>query len=111
MIPFLPEQFSHLFMLTVAALIFHAILWARNRRFLWRNRRIMLTVVALAEVWMISTDPIGGHWGAWYFTPSKVIGIWFLQVLPQEDFFGIADVSSAAAAAVLVFGYSKRRWP
>ncbi len=108
--PFLPEQLSHLFMLSVAGLLFHALLWARNGRFLWRNRRIILTVVAIAEVWMLITDPIGGHWGAWYFTPTKVLGIWFFQVMPLEDFLGIAVVSSAAACAILVFGYSKRRW-
>ncbi|HRW11436.1 MAG TPA: lycopene cyclase domain-containing protein [Caldilineaceae bacterium] len=107
---FLPSQFSYLFMLIVAALIFHGILWARNAPFLWRNRRIIFTVVAIAEVWMVITDPIGGHWGAWYFTPTKVLGIWFLQVMPLEDFLGAAVVSSAAAAAILVFGYSKRRW-
>lgn len=107
---FLPESFSYLTTLTVAALIFHAILWARNGRFLWRNRRVILIVVAIAEGWMLITDPIGGYWGAWYFTPSKVLGLWFLQVMPVEDFFGIAVVSSAAAAAILVFGYSRRRW-
>jgi hypothetical protein len=30
--------------------------------------------------------------------------------MPIEDFFGIAVVSSAAACAVLVFGYGPRRW-
>ncbi len=48
--------------------------------------------------------------GAWYFDPDKVIGIWFFEVMPIEDFFGIAVVSSAAACAVLVFGYGPRRW-
>ena len=110
MLPFLPEQFSHLFLLTLAALIFHAMLWARNGRFLWHNWRIILTVVTLAELWMIVTDPIGGIWGAWYFSPSKVVGIWFLEVMPLEDFLGIAVISSAAACAILVFGYSRRRW-
>lgn len=106
----LPEHYSHLFMLSVAAVAFHALLWARNGRFLWRNRRIILTVVAIAEVWMAITDPIGGFWGAWYFAPDKVLGIWFLEVMPIEDFFGIAVVSSAAACATLVFGYAPRRW-
>lgn len=106
----LPAAYSHLFMLTVAAVVFHALLWLRNGRFLWQRRRIILTVVAIAEVWMIITDPIGGHWGAWYFSPDKVVGIWFLEVMPLEDFFGIAVVSSAAACATLVFGYSPRRW-
>jgi lycopene cyclase domain-containing protein len=107
---FLPEQFSHLLLLVLAALLFHAILWARNSRFLWRNWRIILTVVVIAEVWMAITDPIGGLWGAWYFAPTKVLGIWFLAVMPLEDFLGIAVISSAAACAILVFGYSRRRW-
>lgn len=107
---YLPEQLSYLFMLSVAALIFHGILWARNGRFLWHNRRIILMIVAMAEVWMLITDPIGGHWGAWYFTPTKVLGIWFWQIMPLEDCLAIAVVSSAAASAILVFGYSKRRW-
>lgn len=107
---FIPEHLSHLFMLSVAALLFHGILWLRNGPFLWRNRRIILQVVAIAEVWMVITDPIGGHWGAWVFNPEKVVGIWFWQVMPLEDFLGIAVVSSAAACAILVFGYSKRGW-
>jgi lycopene cyclase domain-containing protein len=97
-------------MLSVAAVVFHALLWIRNGPFLWRNWRIILWVVAIAEVWMVITDPIGGHWGAWHFTPEKVVGIWFLEVMPIEDFFGIAVVSSAAACATLVFGYGPRRW-
>lgn len=105
----LPTAYWHLFMLTVAAVVFHALLWLRNGPFLWRNRHIILSVVAIAEVWMLITDPIGGHWGAWYFSSDKVLGIWFLEVMPIEDFFGIAVVSSAAACAILVFGYSPRR--
>lgn len=106
----LPEPLTHFFMLSVAAVVFHALLWIRNGPFLWRNRRIILWVVAIAEVWMVITDPIGGHWGAWYFTPEKVVGIWLFEVMPIEDFFGIAVVSSAAACATLVFGYGPRRW-
>jgi lycopene cyclase domain-containing protein len=106
----LPTQYSHLFMLTVAALLFHGILWARNARFLWSRRRIILTVVLIAEVWMAITDPIGGHWRAWTFDQDKVLGIWFFEVMPLEDFFGIAVTSSAAACATLVFAYSPRRW-
>jgi lycopene cyclase domain-containing protein len=106
----LPPAYTHLFMLTVAAVLFHGVLWWRNGPFLWRNWRIILGVVAIAEVWMLITDPIGGYWGAWYFAPDKVLGIWFLEVMPIEDFFGIAVVSSAAACATLVFGYGPRRW-
>jgi lycopene cyclase domain-containing protein len=103
-------QYTHLLMLCVAALVFHALLWLRNGRFLWRNRHIILTVIVIAEVWMLITDPIGGHWGAWYFAPDKVVGIWFFEVMPLEDCLGIAVVSSAAACAMLVFGYGPRRW-
>lgn len=106
----IPDQLSYLAMLTIAAAIFHAILWARNARFLLRNWRIIGAVVAIAEAWMLVTDPIGGHWGAWYFTESKVLGIWFFQVMPLEDFLAIGVVSSAAACAILVFGYGTRRW-
>ena len=106
----LPPHLSHLFMLSVAALIFHTLLWARNAPFLWSQRRIILTVVLIAEVWAVISDPIGGHWRAWVFNPEKVIGLWFMQVMPLEDFFGMAVVSSASACAVLVFGYSPRRW-
>ncbi|MFN8492546.1 MAG: hypothetical protein U0350_33400 [Caldilineaceae bacterium] len=107
---FIPTQFSHLFLLTVAGLIFHSILWARNSRFLWRQRRIIFTVIGFAEVWTLITDPIGGHWRAWLFTPEKLLGISLFGLTPLEDFFGMAVVSSAAACAVLVFGYSPRRW-
>lgn len=105
-----PAAYTHLALLTLAALIFHAVLWARNGRFLWRNRRIILTVVAIGEVWMLITDPIGGAWGAWYFDPDQVLGIWLFQVMPIEDLFGIAVISSAAACATLVFAYGPRRW-
>jgi lycopene cyclase domain-containing protein len=106
----IPSHLSHLFMLSMAALIFHALLWVRNAHFLWSQRRIILTVVLIAELWAVVSDPIGGHWRAWVFNPEKVIGLWFMQVMPLEDFFGMAVVSSASACAVLVFGCSPRRW-
>ena len=106
----IPTQLVHLTVLLIAAVIFHAVLWARNYRYLWSQRRVILTVVVISEIWMLITDPIGGQWGAWYFARDKVMGIWFSQVMPIEDFLGIAVVSSTAACAVLVFGYSPRRW-
>ena len=51
-------------MLIIAVLLFHVVLWLRNGPFLWRNRRIIFSVVAIAELWMLITDPIGGYWGA-----------------------------------------------
>jgi len=106
----IPDRFADLALLTLAAVLVHAILWTRNGRFLWSRRWVILKVVAIAEVWMAITDPIGGWWGAWYFDPGKVVGVWFLGVMPLEDFLGAAIVSSAAACAVLVFGYGPRRW-
>jgi lycopene cyclase domain-containing protein len=103
-------QWSHLVMLLGAGVVFHAILWARNWRFLWSQRSIIARVVALAWIWTLLTDPIGGLWGAWYFDPNRILGIWILRYMPIEDLLGIAVVSSAAACAVLVFGYSLRRW-
>jgi len=97
-------------MLLVAAVIFHGILWARNAAFLWARRRTILAVVAVAELWMLVTDPIGGYWGAWFFDSNKILGLWLFAVMPVEDLLGIAVVSSAAACAVLVFGYGPRRW-
>jgi len=97
-------------MLLVAGALFHGILWARNAAFLWSRRRVILAVVGLAELWMLLTDPIGGASGAWFFDPDKILGLWLLRVMPVEDLLGIAIVSSAAACAVLVFGYSPRRW-
>ena len=111
MIPaWFPSQGLPLTLLLLAALIFHAILWARNGRFLWRQWRTILAVVLVAELWMLVTDPIGGWWGAWYFDPDMVLGIWLFTYMPIEDLFGVAVISSAAACAVLVFGYSPRRW-
>ncbi len=106
----MPEQFSYLSMLIVFGLLFHGILWARNVSFLWSRRTIILKVILLAELWMAVTDPIGGYWRAWFFDPDKVLGVWFWQVMPLEDLLGIAVTSSAAACAVLVFGYGPRRW-
>ena len=106
----IPEQYYHLVLLIMAAVIFHAILWARNARFLWSQRRTILLVVLIAEVWMLVTDPIGGWWGAWFFDPDKVLGLWLFTFMPIEDLFGVAVISSAAACAVLVFGYGPRRW-
>ena len=106
----MPESLTHLILLTIAALLFHGMLWARNRAYLWSQRTLILKVVLIAEVWMLITDPIGGKMGAWYFDPDKVLGIWFLDVMPLEDFLGAAIISSAAACAVLVFGYGPRKW-
>jgi lycopene cyclase domain-containing protein len=85
------------------------VLWARNVAFLWSRRRAILLVVGLAELWTLLTDPIGGQWGAWFFDSNKVLGLWLFAVMPIEDLLGMAAVSSAAACAVLVFGYGPRR--
>ncbi len=106
----IPTQYWHLALLLAAALIFHTILWVRNGRFLWSQRRTILLVVLVAELWMLVTDPIGGWWGAWYFDPDKVLGVWLFQYMPLEDLLGAAVISSAAACAILVFGYGPRRW-
>ncbi len=104
------EHLSHLTMLLVAGVAFNAILWARNAAFLWSRRRTILAVVAVSALWMLVADPVGGYWGAWSFNPERVLGGWLFGVMPVEDLLGIAAVSSAAAAAVLVFGYGPRRW-
>jgi lycopene cyclase domain-containing protein len=103
-------HFSHLTMLLAAGAIFHAILWSRNAAFLWSRRRTILLVVGLAELWTLLTDPVGGYWGTWFFDSNKVLGLWLLTYMPVEDLLGMAMVSSAAACAVLVFGYGPRRW-
>ena len=106
----MPAQFTYLLMLLAFGLIFHAVLWARNAAFLWSRRDVILKVVLLAEVWMLVTDPIGGNWGAWFFDAHQTLGLWLFGVMPVEDLLGIAVVSSAAACAVLVFGYGPRKW-
>ncbi|HEU5100044.1 MAG TPA: hypothetical protein VFU22_13540 [Roseiflexaceae bacterium] len=103
-------HYSHLTMLLVAGILFHTILWARNAAFLWSRRRVILSVVGIAELWQLITDPVGGLWGAWFFDPNKIVGLWLFKVVPIEDLLGIAVVSSAAACAVLVFGYGPRKW-
>ncbi|MFN8464260.1 MAG: lycopene cyclase domain-containing protein [Caldilineaceae bacterium] len=110
MLGFIPAQYYHLALLVLAAVIFHGILWARNAPFLWSQRRTILFVVLIAEVWMLVTDPIGGWWRAWYFDPNKVLGVWLFQYMPIEDLLGAAVISSAAACAILVFGYGPRKW-
>ena len=81
-----------------------------HSRSLLRALKLTLLVVGLAELWMLLTDPIGGYWGAWFFDSNKVLGLWLLTYMPVEDLLGMAMVSSAAACAVLVFGYGSRRW-
>ena len=106
----LSPKLAYLIMNLIAGVIFHGLLGARNGRFLWSKRRIILTVVLIAEAWMLITDPIGGQWGAWFFDFDKTLGLKLFEVMPVEDLLGIAVVSSAAACGVLVFGYGPRRW-
>lgn len=103
-------NFSQVATLFGAAIVLHAILWARNARFLWSQRGVIARVVVIALVWMAMTDPIGGAWRAWLIEPQLVVGIYLFRYMPIEDLFGIAVVSSAAACAVLVFGYGPRKW-
>ena len=104
------QRYLPTLILIAAAIILHGILWARNAAFLWSRRQIILAIVVIAELWQLITDPIGGLWGAWFFDPDKILGVWLFEVVPIEDLLGIAVVSSAAACAVLVFGYGPRRW-
>jgi lycopene cyclase domain-containing protein len=106
----LPVQYYHLGLLVLAAAIFHGILWTRNGRFLWSQRRTILFVVLVGEVWNLITEPIGGWWRAWFFAPNRVLGVWLFQYMPIEDLLGAAVISSAAACAVLVFGYGPRKF-
>jgi lycopene cyclase domain-containing protein len=105
-----PAAGSYLAFLALFGGLFHLVLWARNGRYLWRQRGLIARVVVIAEAWMLITDPIGGHWGAWYFDFDKTLGLRLFAVMPVEDLLGIAVVSSAAACAVLVFGDGPRRW-
>src|SRR6266542_686926 len=99
--------------LITVAIIFHSILWSR--------RRTIATVIAIAELWQLATDPIGAIWGAWRINQGQVLGIWLygVGITPIDNLLGIALVStahavtlltSATACAVLVFGYGPRRW-
>ena len=106
----LPEQYYDLALLALAAVIVHGILWARNGRYLWSQRRTILFVILVGELWMLITDPIGGWWRAWFVDPNKVLSLRILQFMPIEDLFGAAVISSAAACAILVFGYGPRKW-
>ena len=103
------ERYIPTLILLGAAAIFHGILWSRNRTFLWSRRRTILIVVGLAELWQLATDPIGARWRAWVIDPNQVLGLWLFGVTPIDNLLGIALVSSAAACAVLVFGYGPRR--
>ena len=104
------ERYIPTLILLGAAAIFHGILWSRNGAFLWSRRRTILTVVGVAELWQLVTDPIGARWRAWIIDPNQVLGLWLFGVTPVDNLLGIALVSSAAACAVLVFGYGPRRW-
>ena len=106
----MPASLTHLTLILAAGLLFHCMLWARNARFLWSQRGLILRVIIIGQIWNIITEPIGAAWGAWYFDPDKVLGIWILPGVPIEDVLGNVVIVSAAACAVLVFGYSERRW-
>lgn len=113
-LPLLPAlvftPFSQFGMVLAAGVVFHSILWARNADFLRRELPTILRVVVLAILWLLATDPIGAAWGAWTYDPARVVGIWIFGLIPIEDVAGVVVVSSAAAAAVLVFAYSPRKW-
>ena len=106
------QRYIPTLILLAVAVIFHGILWSRNREFLWSRRRTILTVVAIAELWQLATDPIGALWGTWVIDPNQVLGIWLYGygITPIDNLLGIALVSSVTACAVLVFGYGPRRW-
>ncbi len=103
-------RYSHLFYLVVFNLIMLTILWARNWRWLLTQWRTLLVVMLCAVLWMFVTDPIGGAWQAWLFDPRKVLGVWLIDFMPIEDLLGISLISLTAASAILVFGYSPRRF-
>jgi hypothetical protein len=106
------EHYIPTLILIGVAIIFHGILWSRNAAFLWSRRRTIGTVIAIAEIWQLITDPIGAIWGAWRINQGQVLGIWLygVGITPIDNLLGIALVSSATACAVLVFGYGPRRW-
>lgn len=104
------NSLTYISLTVIAALLFHGLLWARNGRFLWSKRRIILWVAIAGVLWQLLFDPIGGLWGTWFFDFGKTLGLTLFGVMPVEDLIGAAVVSSAAACGVLVFGYGPRRW-
>lgn len=104
------NQFTYISLTIISALIFHGLLWARNAKFLWSKRRIILIVALLGVAWQFVFDPIGGLWGAWFFDFGKTLGLTFFGQMPLEDLIGAAVVSSAAACGVLALGYGPRKW-
>jgi hypothetical protein len=53
----LPSELSHFFMLAVAGLFFHGVLWARNAAFLWCHRGVILRVILSSTLYTNSTLP------------------------------------------------------
>ncbi len=102
-------RYTHLVYLVGFGTLIHAILWLRHGQFLWRQRRLLAQVGLIVLAWTLLTDPLGGAWGAWHFERAKTLGV-YLGAMPIEDVVGTPLVGLAAACAVLVFGYSPRRF-
>jgi hypothetical protein len=62
---------------------------------------LIFVALPLAFLWL--------RWPGAIWAQRRALG-WTTTYMPIEDLFGVAVISSAAACAVLVFGYSPRRW-
>lgn len=78
-----------------------ALFWWRKSDLIVRNRRAVLGSVVCGILFQLIADPVAEAWGAWFFTPDKILGLWILN-FPIENILFFIFVPLAISMFVLV---------
>ncbi len=98
---------SYLVLMLIFTLIPLFILWSRHFDFLKKNLKVIIIMVFIAIIYAVISAPVAELNGAWFYTPSKILGLRILGC-PIEDFIFIILVSLDISSGVLSFIHSEK---
>lgn len=94
-------EYTYLVWMLIFTIVPIGIIWARyGHRLLWKNRKAILVIAAIAVVYQMIVDPFAEAWHAWFFTNDLTMGIW-IGNFPIENTIFFVLVSIAISSFVI----------
>ncbi len=104
------NEFSYLIYMLVFTFIPIGILWTRYHRFLWLNKKIIIYTTIFGIIYSFITEPFAASWRVWFFSESKVLGLWIFNFPIEESiFFMLISVAISSAVLVFIRHFGKRK--
>lgn len=101
--------FNILFSLAPAILLFF-----RHRKQIKKYRVFVFVAVRIGICWAIAGDVVGAGWGAWEYTPTKVLGVGLGKGVIETFVWG-GILFAIFAAIIIIFAEKEEKkksfWP